>query len=260
MKPLPCPTIERTPVPVPTSILHRGKALAVLRELPDASVDALVTDPPYSSGGAFRGDRANKSSAEKYTRGDYAGALRESFTGDNRDQRAYAYWCALWLSECLRVTREGGLALIFTDWRQLPTTTDALQSGGWVWRGIIPWHKTNARNFAGRYTNACEYVVWGSKGALPNPLHGGRSYPGIYTASAPRVRDHAAQKPLEVMRGLLTPVRAGGTVLDPFAGTGTTGVAAIESGLDFVGAEMSEHYHRVALKRLAGAEPLAPAA
>ena len=51
------------------------------------------------------------------------------FTGDDRDQRAYGYWCALWLAECLRVTKPGGACLMFTDWRQLPATRDAIQAG-----------------------------------------------------------------------------------------------------------------------------------
>ena len=117
--------------------LRLGEALAMLQTLPDASVDALITDPPYSSGGAFRGDRMG-STTTKYV--DNRDTLhRADFAGDNRDQRAYGYWCGLWLSECLRIVRPGGIACLFTDWRQLPTTTDALQAGGWVWRGIAAW-------------------------------------------------------------------------------------------------------------------------
>ncbi|HEY9411093.1 MAG TPA: site-specific DNA-methyltransferase [Jiangellaceae bacterium] len=230
--------------------LYRGEALAVLRELPDASVDAVITDPPYSSGGQFRGDRA-KRTGEKYVNENMA-TLRSlnDFTGDNRDQRGFEYWCALWLGECLRVTRPGGLLMLFTDWRQLPALTDSVQAGGWVWRGIIPWNKPNARVFAGRITNACEYVVWGSHGQLPNPLDGGAGFPGFYVVSSPREREHQAQKPLDVMRGLMAPVPTDGLVLDPFAGSGTTGVAAVIEGRRFVGVELTEHYAQVAVDRL----------
>lgn len=64
--------------------LYQGDALAILQTLPNASVGALITDPPYSSGGAMRSDRA-KSSAIKYTEKHYG-----EFSGDNRDQRGYA--------------------------------------------------------------------------------------------------------------------------------------------------------------------------
>lgn len=235
-----------------TWTMHKGDALAVLRSLPDASVDAVVTDPPYSSGGMFRGDRSNATDS-KYGRSTTNGRNAD-FTGDNRDQRGFLVWSAMWLTEAHRVAKDDALLMAFIDWRQLPTLSDAVQAGGWVWRGIIPWHKTNARHFAGRFTNHCEYVVWASKGSLPNPQDGGPAYPGIYSASTPRGRVHQTQKPVELMEQLLAPVRPGGVVLDPFAGSGTTGVAAINTGRDFIGVEMSEHYHGIAYDRLRTAQ------
>lgn len=227
--------------------LYRGDALAVLASLPTASVDALITDPPYSSGGMVRGDRTQD------TRGKYHADVRyndeSSFTGDNRDQRGYAYWLSLWLSECLRVVKPQGAALMFTDWRQLPSTTDALQAGGWVWRGIVPWYKPSARPISGRFTASCEYVVWGSNG--PRSVDGwGFALPGFYQAMPPRNREHLTQKPLEVMRELVKIAPQGGTILDPFAGSGTTGVAAICEGRRFIGAELSANYVDIAAERL----------
>lgn len=233
--------------------LYRGDALEVLRGLPDASVDAVITDPPYSSGGQFRGDREGRTGSKYVSENSATLRALADFTGDNRDQRGFAYWCALWLGECLRVTRTGGLLMMFTDWRQLPAVSDSLQAGGWVWRGIVPWHKPNARVFAGRITNACEYVVWGSNGALPNPLDGGAGLPGFYSVSFPRERDHQAQKPLAVMRGLAACVGEGETILDPFMGSGTTGLAAFIEHRRFIGIELTEHYAQVAASRLASA-------
>jgi hypothetical protein len=87
----------------PRWTLHHGEALALLKSMPDASVDAVITDPPYSSGGFTRGDRTASTTA-KYT---LTGTQieRPAFAGDNRDQRSFGYWCALWLSECLRVAK-----------------------------------------------------------------------------------------------------------------------------------------------------------
>ena len=232
--------------------LHHGDALRVLADLPDASVDALITDPPYSSGGMVRGDRAGASTTAKYVTTGSAAKDFSEFSGDNRDQRGYQYWLALWLSECHRIVKPGGVALLFTDWRQLPATTDALQSGGWVWRGIVPWYKPAARPTAGRFTSQCEYVVWGSHGGMTTDLTA-PCLPGFYQASAPRDREHITQKPLDVMRKLCQIVPEGGTVLDPFMGSGTTGVAAVIEGRRFVGVEMTQHYHDVAARRIATA-------
>lgn len=78
--------------------------------------------------------------------------------------------------------------------------------------------------------------------------------PGFFQASAPREREHITQKPLEVMRQMVKIVPKGGTVLDPFAGSGTTGVAAVLEGRNFIGVEMTEHYHRVARERIETAQ------
>lgn len=232
--------------------LYGGDALAVLADLPTGSIDAVVADPPYSSGGMVRSDRAG-ATGSKYMRGEVH--KQEDFSGDSRDQRAYAYWSALWLGEALRATRPGGVGLIFTDWRQLPATTDALQSGGWVWRGVVPWHKPVARPMAGRFTASCEYVVWGSNGAMPVAFDGSMPVlPGFFQSSPPREREHQTQKPLDVMRGLVKIAPEGGTILDPFMGSGTTGVAAMLERRKFVGVEMVPHYQQVAERRIREAQ------
>lgn len=227
--------------------LYHGDALAVLRELPSASVDAVITDPPYSSGGQYRGDRTNDVHSKYVQSGSGNQGLVE-FSGDNRDQRGYAYWCALWLAECLRVTKPGGACVLFTDWRQLPTTTDALQSGGWVWRGIVPWHKPNGRMTQGRFANNCEYVVWGTAG--PRDLDASATLGGFFQTNSPRERDHITEKPLGVMRSLVQIAPTGGTILDPFAGSGTTGVAALIEGRHFIGVELVAHHVETAANRL----------
>ena len=227
----------KIPISHDDPVVAHGDALALLRELPDASIDALITDGPYSSGGMVRGDRTNATS-DKYNQ------TIADFAGDNRDQRAFAYWSALWLSECLRVTKPGAPALLFTDWRQLPVTTDALQAGGFVWRGIVPWFKPNARPARGRFAAGCEFVVWGSNGAMPMV---GECLKGFYEYDPPRDREHITQKPLQLMVELVAICPPGGLILDPFAGRGTTGVAAALTGRRFIGFELSEHFAELSL-------------
>lgn len=239
-----------------SATLYHGDALDLLPLLPARSVDAVVTDPPYSSGGAFRGDRA-QSVVAKYVQTDTR-AHRPDFTGDNRDQRGFLAWMSLWLNAARVATVCGGIVACFTDWRQLPTTTDAVQAGGWVWRGIAPWTKGFGRpNGPGRFTNAAEYVVWGTNG--PVREHG--AYPvgasdlpevigGAFECLPPRDREHVAQKPVDVMLWLLGIVPPQGRVLDPFAGSGTTLLAARSLGLTAIGIEMDEHACEVAARRL----------
>ncbi|WP_069465428.1 DNA-methyltransferase [Actinacidiphila rubida] len=230
-----------------------GDALDVLRQLPNDSVDAVITDPPYNSGGASSTSRTNQTARKKYVSSDAQHDLPD-FTGDQRDQRGYLAWMTLILGQCLRVTRTGGPLLVFCDFRQLPVTSDALQAAGWVWRGVVPWHKPIARPQLGGFRRSCEYALWATNGpvdAARNPV----SLPGLYTASQPRGshRVHITQKPLELMRELVKVCVPEGTVLDPFAGSGSTGVAALAEGRSFQGVELSPAYRRVAESRLSQA-------
>jgi site-specific DNA-methyltransferase (adenine-specific) len=229
--------------------MHHGEALAVLRTMPDASFDAIVTDPPYSSGGFTRGDRTG-STKTKYT---LTGMLvdRPQFAGDNRDQRSFGYWCTLWLSECLRVAKPGAPICVFSDWRQLPTTTDVLQAGGFVWRGLVVWDKTEAcRPAMGRFAAQCEYVVWGTAGPSPDREDVGCLWGVIREPVRPADKHHITGKPTAVMRQLVHVCPPGGVVLDPFAGSGTTGVAAVLEGRRFVGIEITAEYVAIARERL----------
>jgi site-specific DNA-methyltransferase (adenine-specific) len=205
--------------------VHKVEALAALLALPSDSVDMICADSPYSSGGFTRSDR-NADPSQKYERDDVA-APRRSFSGDNRDARSWVYWTQLWTSECLRVAREGAYLLSFTDWRMLPSATDAIQAGGWIWRGLIGWDKGEAARapHTGYWRHQCEYIVWGTKGPLKPATHGG-PWPGYFHVPVKQSdKHHLTGKPTELMRQLVRAVPPGAIVLDPFAGSGTTIVA-----------------------------------
>ncbi|MEC3997170.1 site-specific DNA-methyltransferase [Actinacidiphila sp. DG2A-62] len=232
--------------------LHRGDALTVLSGLPDDCVDAVITDPPYNSGGRTAKERTSRTAKQKYTSADAGHGLAD-FTGENMDQRSYGFWLTQIMTEAHRLTKPGGAALLFTDWRQLPITTDALQAAGWLWRGILVWHKPQARPQKGRFTQNAEFIVWGSNGAMDNSR--AVYLPGLYSASQPSgaKRKHITQKPVEVMRELVKIAPERGTVLDFCAGSGSTGVAAVLEGRDAICVEKTPHYAQVAADRLAEA-------
>lgn len=235
--------------PLPFS-LHQGDALSVLAQLPDDCADSVITDPPYNSGGRTAKERTSRTSRQKYTSAD-AGHSLPDFTGENMDQRSYGFWLTQIMTEAQRLTKVGGTALLFTDWRQLPTTTDALQAAGWLWRGVLAWHKPAARPQKGRFTQNCEFVVWGSNGPMDGSHHP-VYLPGLYSASQPSGKDrqHITQKPVEVMRELVKICPERGTVLDFTAGSGSTGVAALLEGRDFIGIEKTPEYAAIAADRL----------
>ncbi|MFS0697782.1 DNA-methyltransferase [Streptomyces nitrosporeus] len=234
---------------MPDWTLHQGDALTVLPTL-DVLVDAVICDPPYNSGGRTNAER-RQGARDKYVSGDAQHSLAD-FDGDSRDQRGYTHWLGLVLADAYRLTRPGGSCLVFTDWAQLPATSDALQAGGYTWRGIIPWRKPISRPVKDGFRRECEYVLWGSRG---DPLrHAPTIYlPGWLEGSQPRgkARVHITQKPESIMRQLVQIAPLGGLVLDPFTGSGTTGAAALAEGRRFVGIEQAPANVTIARERLA---------
>ncbi|OOW91486.1 adenine methyltransferase [Xanthomonas campestris pv. vitistrifoliae] len=227
--------------------LLQGDALTILPTLEANSFDALITDPPYASGGLTAAARARPPSTKYCRDGGHA-----DFVGDERDQRSHLKWMHLWLSECARVLKDGAPVLLFTDWRQLPLTTDALQIAGFTWRGITVWDKTEGvRPQLGRFRNQAEYIVWGSKGDMPLDRRA-PVLPGVIRESVRKAdKHHLTGKPTELMRQLVRVCEAGGRILDPFAGSGTTLVAAEQGGYNWTGVEMTAHYAAIARQRLA---------
>lgn len=233
--------------------LHKADAITVLRGLPDASIDMVFTDPPYSSGGTHSGTRTQPP-GQKYinhaTRAAYA-----NFSHDNKDQRSWTFWCMTWLAEAYRATKEGGYLACFTDWRQLPSLTDAIQGAGYIWRGVAVWDKTpgRARPRAGGFSQQAEFLVWATKGAMPA---GADVYlPGVFPDRLAFPKKHMTEKPLGLAREVVRLVQPGGVVCDPFAGSATFLVAAKEAGLQWIGCELEPAYHEVASQRLAALEP-----
>ena len=102
----------------------QGDALKVLSGFAPGTFDAVITDPPYASGGRTQAEK-NKSTAKKYS------SMRENapppFDGDAKDQRSWTRWAAEWLYEARKVCKPGAPVCMFIDWRQLPAATDALQ-------------------------------------------------------------------------------------------------------------------------------------
>ncbi len=243
-------TIDLTKYASPWSLIH-GEALDVLRGLPDGLADALITDEPYSSGGIMRSDRMQAPDTK------YGGAWSTPgsypiFSGDNRDARSWAFWCVLWFSECVRIVKPGGYLMMFADWRQLPLATDVFQSGGGLWRGIIPWDKgpTARAPHTGYARHQCEYIVWGTVGQLES-ADGRGPFPGSYTVPVdPQEKEHLTGKPVELMRKLARMVPEHGLILDPFAGSSSTGVGALLEGRRFLGIEHEAHYIDVSRSRL----------
>lgn len=230
--------------------MMRGDALDLLSAMTGAPFGAVITDPPYASGGQTLGAR-QQPSALKYTSTQRRCPMPD-FLGDQMDQRSWTGWMTDVLREARRLSAPGAPLCVFVDWRQLPSATDALQRAGWTWRGIAVWDKVNSRPQRGRFRQQAEFVVWGSNGAMPIDRPVG-VLPGVIACVPPSSagqRYHQTEKPFELMRQIVRIAEPGAVILDPFAGSGTTLLASAIEGYDSVGCELSDEIYETACARL----------
>lgn len=133
--------------------------------------------------------------------------------------------------------------------------TDAFQAAGWIWRGIVAWDKGRGSRspHKGYFRHQCEYIVWGTNGRCEHDVADG-PFDGCLSIPVKREdKHHVTGKPTELMRRLAERTRPGSTILDPFAGSCSTGVAALLTGRRFIGIEQSAAYCRIGVDRLQAA-------
>lgn len=240
--------------------LLQGDCLKKIKEIPDNSVGMVLTDPPYSSGGLYLNDR-QKNTAAKYTDLGFNGASKlQDFTGDNMDQLSFISFIREILFSAKSKVKPGGIVGFFCDWRQIAGSVIALQMAGYLYKGIVVWNKGNSRNTPSRFRNDCEYFVWGTNGMRPVKYeHNIKVFPGCYnfpTVSANH-RHHQTEKSVDLLEKLVAIVPEGETVLDMFMGSGSTGVACVNTNRSFIGIELDEKYFEIAEKRIYEAQKTA---
>lgn len=225
--------------------IYLGDSLNILPTL-NTRVDAVITDPPYS---AFR-QGAGSNSTKRYFRDCSASAAAlPPIEGESMDQHAYMNWTRWWMGLCRRVLNPGGILLAFTNHSMIVPTVDGMQQAGLMYRGIFVWHKPNHRPQLNRYTNACEFAVWGTEGDRGPD---GKPVKGFFSKS-PRAmthRSHQNEKPRELMDHLISITRPGETILDPFMGSGSTLLSAVAARRKAIGIEASEEIYQIARRRL----------
>lgn len=112
------------------------------------------------SDGRTSSDRTGRTARAKYVTSNSSHDLAD-FPGENRDQRSCRTWLTDLLMEASRASTEHAVVMIFSDWRQDPTTSDAPQMAGWTWSGTIPWIKPASRPRQGGRKQHSECILWG---------------------------------------------------------------------------------------------------
>ena len=231
----------------------QGDCLDRMAEIPDGSVDAVITDPPYCSGGVT--EAAKGRATHQGLRSETIKSGRFSwFQGDNMTTAGLVYLLRSVACEALRVVKPSGHLMMFCDWRMVPMLAPGLESAGWRLRNIVVWDKGHFGAGTG-FRPTHEMILHLTNRA---PEFHSKSVGNVIRSKRVHAskREHPTEKPLDLMRQLVevtTP--AGGTVLDPFAGSGATLVAAAAAGRKVIGIERNADYFAIAERRIADAQP-----
>lgn len=220
--------------------VYLGDCLQLLRDIPDKSVDLVVTDPPYeianSGGGGSQGHKVCK-------------VLNECddiniLNGFNKEV----------LDECVRVLKKINM-YVWCNARQIPMYFDYFVKDLGCKFDILVWIKDNAvPTYCNKYLTDKEYCLYFRKGGYCNP----QSYYDARTwfmhplnTKDKELWQHPTIKPLGIIKTLISnSSHEGDIVLDPFCGSGTTCVAAKQLGRHYIGMEIDEKYHKIAEKRI----------
>ena len=212
-----------------------------LAEVPDKSVDAIITDPPYFLSMGHAGGKTNAK----------AGEMLSSNRTFNDLAICTPFYKQLF-AEYARVLKDTGSFYFFTDWRgyayYFPLINAALPV-----RNLICWDKKSGPGSF--YSFAHELIVFGTylpktKGGVGTNVWREAAFnSGARKTNGDKV--HPTQKPVELITKMIEDsTEPGAVVLDTFMGSGTTAVACLRTGRHYIGFELDEKYHAIAQQRV----------
>ncbi len=241
-----------------------GDCLTEMPNMDEESVDMIFADPPYHlSNGGFTCHAGKAVSVNK-------GNWDKSNGVDNDFD-----FTMEWLSHCRRLLKPNGTIWISGTYHSIYRCGFALQQLGYHILNDISWFKPNASpNLSCRYFTAShETIIWASKSKSSKHIFNysemkngrfikdfikkpGKQMRSVWAIGTPTEEEkkygkHPTQKPLELLdRIVKASTQKGAIVLDPFMGSGTTGVACIRLGREFIGIENDKKYYTLAEKRI----------
>jgi site-specific DNA-methyltransferase (adenine-specific) len=222
--------------------LYHGDCLQVMTSLPDKSISTVLTDPPYSSGGRRENARSLRKSMTRSVEDE------DWIRGDAMSTNGFVWMMRAAGLEWRRLLVTGGHALSFIDWRMSYALMTALETADLRMHPVVVWDKQNL-GMGSVFRNQHEFIVHTSAGTAMAPQR--RDVPNVLRFPAVRDGDHPTEKPGPLLETLLSVVcPKGGTVLDPFAGSGSSLYAARALGHRAIGVEADERYCEVIAKRL----------
>ncbi|TAA71657.1 site-specific DNA-methyltransferase [Planomicrobium okeanokoites] len=217
--------------------ITQGDCLEVMKLIPDNSVDLLLTDPPYNV------------------------SMKSNFHTMGRQGVDFGEWDKefdqqSWLSLASEKVKKGGSVVIFNDYKNIGEMSEVLEFNGFVVKELLMWRKPNPmpRNRDRLYVTSVEVALWAVKGKGWTFNRTRENYENAIFDSPTvnhKQRIHPTQKPLKVIEEIMgIHSNKGDVVLDPFMGSGTTALAAMNTGRNFIGIEKEMEFVEKANERI----------
>ncbi len=244
--------------PRPGAFMIHGDALRVLAALPTASIDLMVCDPPYRLSNNGTTNSGGKRVSVNKGAWDAAGDVEDDHNFDRT-----------WLRSAQRVLKPEGTLWTFGTHHNLFSTGFAMQRGGWRIINHVAWTKPNPppTQHQRSLTHSHESILWASPNHdepqrhafhydLAKTVNDGKQLRDTWEFSAPTLLEkedgrHAAQKPLRLLERIISLTsNPGDVVMDFFAGSSTTGLAALALGRQYIGVELDKEHFALSMRRL----------
>jgi len=185
----------------------KGDSLDIMKSLPGAEFDLVITDPPYGTGGRDGGTHLEN----------------RNIAGNRMSLDSYIWFVRTYGRELYRITKSNSHCYVFSDWRRYRTVQTAMESVMWEMRSLIVWDKGNGMGEFWRSSH--EFICFFTK-MHPRKLTHGGCYNVLKFAPVKKKR-HPAEKPAPLIEYLVkASTLEGEYVIDPFAGSGVVGEVA----------------------------------
>lgn len=235
--------------------LFNEDSLNMLDAIPEKSVDMIFADPPYflSNGGVT----VKSGRFVSVDKGDWD-KLKDDLTTDDFNK--------IWIQKCKRALKDDGTIWVSGTHHNIYSIGHFLINNGFKILNNITWYKPNAApNLSCKYfTHSNEQVIWAKKDnntkhtfnySVMKEMNNNKQMRDVWEiALTPKSEKkhgtHPTQKPLKLLnRIILSSTNPGDTVLDPFNGSGTTGIAAVDNGRKYLGFDLEKEYLDLTIER-----------
>lgn len=216
--------------------LRNGDCLELMKDIPNGSVDLILTDPPYLC---------------DYSRHDSKSRFSKKIANDENNS-ANEGMIEKYLHECYRIMKDNTAIYCFCNYKKIDFFKQQIEKAGFRLKNIIIWdkQKNGMGDLSTTFGYSYEFIIFASKG---QPKIRGKRISDVWQFSRvkPKEQTHQNQKPIDLLKQAIEKSSdEGAVVFDGFMGSGSTGVACVNTNRRFIGIELDDKYFDIAKQRI----------